>query len=261
MYILSSKVTRPAPPSQILDRPRLYARLDQWQTTPVVFVHAPAGYGKSMLVCRWLEIRGLASHAAWLSLDPGDDDPQQFVRYLAAALEAIVPGIAAAVHLLLDAPEPDPMRALELLLSKLQRDPKASDNDPLLLVLDDLHQIDSPTLAPLMTLFLERRPVAIARFTPRAPGHLWTADPALRGRAGVGHERGRPTLSAPRDGGLPGATRLCDPHARDAGAVGCAQRRLDRRFAVDDRERRQTHATSTNSWPLPRASTVGWLNT
>ena len=158
MHILSSKVTRPAPPPQILDRPRLHARLDQWQTTPVVFVHAPAGYGKSMLVCRWLEVRGLASHAAWLSLDPGDDDPQQFVRYLAAALEAIVPGIAAAVHLVLDAPEPDPVRALELLLSMLQRDPNASDNGPLLLVLDDLHQIDSPTLAPLMTLFLERRP-------------------------------------------------------------------------------------------------------
>ena len=108
MYILSSKVTRPAPPSQFVDRPRLYARLDQWQTRPVVFVHAPAGYGKSMLVCRWLEVRGLASHAAWLSLDPGDDDPQQFVRYLAAALEPIVPGIAAAVHLVLDAPEQNP---------------------------------------------------------------------------------------------------------------------------------------------------------
>ncbi len=161
MHILSSKVTRPAPPSQFVDRPRLYARLDQWQTTPVVFVHAPAGYGKSMLVCRWLEVRGLASHTAWLSLDPGDDDPQQFVRYLAAALEPIVPGIAAAAHLVLDAPEPDPVRALGLLLGMLQRDPNTSDNDLLLLVLDDLHQVDSPALAPLMTRFLERRPARL----------------------------------------------------------------------------------------------------
>ena len=87
MAILSSKVTRPVPTPQILDRPRLYARLDRWQTTPVVFVHAPAGYGKSMLVSRWIEARGLASQSAWLSLDPDDEAPVQFVRYLAAALE------------------------------------------------------------------------------------------------------------------------------------------------------------------------------
>ena len=158
MYTLSSKVTRPVPPPQILDRPRLHARLDQWQATPVVFVHAPAGYGKSMLVCRWLEIRGLASYAAWLSLDPGDDDPVQFVRYLAAALEPIVPGIAAAVQPVLDAPEQKPARALEALLSMLQFDSHGSDNGSILLVLDDLHHIDSPALAPLMTLLLERCP-------------------------------------------------------------------------------------------------------
>ena len=158
MHVLSSKVARPVPPPQVLDRLRLYALLDQWQTTPIIFVHAPAGYGKSVLVSRWLEVRGLATKTAWLSLDPGDDDPQQFVRYLAAALEPITPGIAAKVHLVLDAPDPQPTRALAVLLDAIQNGPADFANEPLLLVLDDLHHVDALALEPVMTLFLERRP-------------------------------------------------------------------------------------------------------
>ncbi len=161
MHILASKVTRPVPPPRIVDRPRINVRLDQWQSIPVIFVHAPAGYGKSILASRWLEIRGLDAQAAWLSLDPGDDEPLQFLRYLAAALEPVVPGVAAAVEPLLDEPEVQPDRVLEVLLSMLQREPPQPDNDPLLLVLDDLHHVDSPTLAPLMNLFLERRPARL----------------------------------------------------------------------------------------------------
>ena len=72
-----------------------------------MFTRRPAT-ANHMLVLPLARNARLASHVAWLSLDPGDDDPQQSVRYLAAALEPIVPGIAAAVHLVLDAPEPDP---------------------------------------------------------------------------------------------------------------------------------------------------------
>ncbi len=161
MQILDSKLTRPAQPLQIVDRPRIYALLDQWPTTPVVFVHAPAGYGKSILASRWLEMRELDAQTAWLSLDPGDDDPLQFLSYLAAALDSAVPGIGDAVQPLLDEPEAKPERVLAVLLGMLQGDPQAADENPLLLVLDDLQQIDSPALAPLMTLLLERRPARL----------------------------------------------------------------------------------------------------
>ena len=196
MYVLSSKVTRPVPPPQVLDRPRLYALLDQWQTTPIIFVHAPAGYGKSVLVSRWLEVRGLTTRTAWLSLDPGDDDPQQFVRYLAAALDSIAPGIAAKVHLVLDAPEPQPNRALEVLLGALENGPAASVDEPLLLVLDDLHHVDSSALAPVMTLLFGASSVTTACPAPRTPDHLWAAGPALRSRSGVGRKRIRIALPA-----------------------------------------------------------------
>ena len=47
---------------------------------------------------------------------------------------------------LLDEPEAKPERALKVLLGMLDGDPHAVDENPLLLVLDDLHQVDSPTL-------------------------------------------------------------------------------------------------------------------
>ena len=43
----------------------------------------------------------------------------------------------------------------------LEGDAQAADDKPLLLVLDDLQQVDSPDLAPLMTLFLEWRPARL----------------------------------------------------------------------------------------------------
>ena len=161
MHILTSKLTRPVPPQPIVDRPRIYALLDQWRTKPVIFVHAPAGYGKSILASRWIEVRVPSAQVAWLSLDPGDDDPHQFLQYLAAALEPVAPGIAAVVEPLLDEPDTRPERALEVLLSRLQQVLGPSDHKPRLLVFDDLHQVDSPALTPLMTLFLERRPAGL----------------------------------------------------------------------------------------------------
>ena len=71
------------------------------------------------------------------------------------------PGIADAVQPLLDEAEAKPERALAVLLGILQGDPQAADENPLLLVLDDLQQIDSPALAPLMTLLLERCPARL----------------------------------------------------------------------------------------------------
>ena len=178
MHILASKVTRPVPPPQIVERPRMYTMLDQWQTTPVIFVHAPAGYGKSILASRWLEVRGLDTRATWLSFDPGDEDPIQFLRYLAAALEPIAPGTNEAVQLLLNEPGVEPARVLKLALSLLQNGQQAAGSDRLLLVLDDLHRVDSPSLAPLMTLFLERCPtrlhlMLLGRKSPGDSGMGW----------------------------------------------------------------------------------------
>src|SRR5262245_58024891 len=86
--ILLTKLAIPATrPVRVL-RPRLTDRLDQQPTHRLLVVIAPAGSGKSTLLAEWCHdaIRHEA-HAAWLSLDAGDNDPARFLLYLIAALK------------------------------------------------------------------------------------------------------------------------------------------------------------------------------
>jgi len=57
----------------------------------LTIVTAPAGFGKTTLVCEWL--RHSQRTTAWLSLDENDNDPARFLAYLTAALRTILPGI------------------------------------------------------------------------------------------------------------------------------------------------------------------------
>ena len=52
---------------------------------PVVLVAAPAGFGKTTLLTQWTSRVHRAT--AWVTLDPGDDDPVRLWTYVAAALE------------------------------------------------------------------------------------------------------------------------------------------------------------------------------
>ena len=93
--IISTKLESPSPPVNAVMRTRLYAQLDRWRDYRCSYIHGPAGYGKSTLVTLWLEtLRHLAPavapQVAWLSLDTDDQNPLQFVQYVAAALNQFV---------------------------------------------------------------------------------------------------------------------------------------------------------------------------
>jgi LuxR family maltose regulon positive regulatory protein len=57
----------------------------------VTLVSAPAGFGKTTCIREW--VRGLAAPAAWLSLEPADDEPARFFTYLIAALQTAEPNL------------------------------------------------------------------------------------------------------------------------------------------------------------------------
>ena len=144
-------------------------------------------------------MRGLDAQTAWLSLDRGDDDPLQFLRYLAAALEPLAPGIIDAVQPLLDEPEAKPERVLAVLLGMIQGNPQAADENPLLLVLDDLQQIDSALASAAHDPAAGKAPRASAFDAPGTKDNLRAAGPALCGGAGTGTERSGTALSARRN--------------------------------------------------------------
>ncbi|MDZ5661753.1 LuxR C-terminal-related transcriptional regulator [Nocardioides sp. S-58] len=82
---LEAKLRWPPPRESWVPRQRLLTRLGAVCDHPVTLAAAPAGYGKTTLLAQWLE----AEHprAAWVSLDPGDNDANRLWAHVAAALE------------------------------------------------------------------------------------------------------------------------------------------------------------------------------
>src|SRR5207244_2843485 len=103
-------------------------------TCRLALVVAPAGSGKSTAVSQWCQEQA-PGRVAWLSLDAGDNEPHRFLQYLCAALERVIPEVAAPVRTLLQAPRPMLSdEVLTLLLNGL-----AALEQAVTLVLDDYH--------------------------------------------------------------------------------------------------------------------------
>ncbi|MCB0074875.1 MAG: AAA family ATPase, partial [Caldilineaceae bacterium] len=171
--LLTAKLNRPRLAGAMIERPRLYAQLDRWCAVRAVVIHAPAGFGKSSLVNRWLETAGLVARTAWLNLDEDDADPARFVEAVAATLEPLYPGVLAQVRPILADMQGGPARAWRRLLSAIQagsakaaaadasEDGAASSHDDVLLVLDDLHRAQSDAVDELLLILLESGPSSL----------------------------------------------------------------------------------------------------
>jgi LuxR family maltose regulon positive regulatory protein len=86
--LLLSKLRPPRLPSSLVSRERLLARLDVGLERKLTLLCAPAGFGKTTLVRQWIADRGTRlPPVAWVSLDPGDNDPVRFWRYLITACQ------------------------------------------------------------------------------------------------------------------------------------------------------------------------------
>ena len=76
--LLLPKLRPPRLPSFCVSRQRLLARLEEGREGKLTLVLAPAGSGKTTLVRQWIDTQDQDTQAAWLSLDPEDDDPIRF---------------------------------------------------------------------------------------------------------------------------------------------------------------------------------------
>ena len=135
--------------SGVIDRPALFERLAAAER--VTLISAPAGSGKTLLLRSWIAEAGLTEHAGWVSVPREERDPQQFWIALLDALRSTTAG-AALVGPLTAAPELDCGAIAERLLSDL-----AELDDPVWLVIDDLHELPTAALRQL-TLLLLRAP-------------------------------------------------------------------------------------------------------
>lgn len=165
--LLQTKLFKPTPRPALIARPQLIERLHaglglglQGFAARLTLVSAPAGFGKTTLVSTWLAQLAAAgpapsgAHAAWLSLDEGDNDPVRFLTYLAAALQTVAPHMGEGAIRALQSPEPPPATAvLTLLINDVMR-----NGQPVILVLDDYHVLTAPPIHQALAFLLDHLP-------------------------------------------------------------------------------------------------------
>ena len=83
---LVTQFAPPPPPFGLVERSRLVDRLERGLTEPVTLICGPAGSGKTALLSSALG-PGRGHRVAWVSLEPGDDDPARFWAAVLASLE------------------------------------------------------------------------------------------------------------------------------------------------------------------------------
>jgi len=154
-FIVPSKLDRPNLVDGLLPRPRLVEALAQHADRPLSVVVAEAGFGKTVL---------LAMHAArlrrpilWYSLAASDADAVVFAGYLLAGLRRDMPRQARGLQRVLD--ESRTGGGLARFGTVLAGALAARRGPPLLIVLDDFHEVASqPQVVQMVDLLVRHLP-------------------------------------------------------------------------------------------------------
>ena len=149
--LLRAKLDVPPPRPGIVERTALVGRLSRERSGRVVSVVAPPGYGKTTVLGQW------AAHDrrefAWVSLDHRDNDPVVFLTYVAEALNADSTIGPAVFKALSGSGDSLWTRGLPRLVAAL-----AARSDPLVLVLDDVHELENHECLDALAALLRHVP-------------------------------------------------------------------------------------------------------
>jgi LuxR family transcriptional regulator, maltose regulon positive regulatory protein len=168
--VLASRPRTLPPAGGLVARRRLFDRLSAAGPGEVILACAPAGSGKTVLVRSWVEFEGLADRVAWVSVERGEHDAQRFWLSVVDALAGAV-GQDELVVRVGATPTFGGEAVVERLLSDLH-----TLELPVVLVIDDLHELRSAEALRLLELFLtalppELRVVLAAREEPQLGLH------------------------------------------------------------------------------------------
>jgi LuxR family transcriptional regulator, maltose regulon positive regulatory protein len=166
-----SKFGCPAVPARAIARPRLAEVLAQPDWRVALVTGGPAT-GKTVAVAQWFGALGPAARE-WVTLDAGDDRPERFWLTFVLALDRAVPGAFAQAA----ASATDVHRLPSEFVSQLLGAWSAVE-DPLVIVLEDVHHLRSPEINSDLGFVIEHLPGAsrmllTGRTDPPLPVSRW----------------------------------------------------------------------------------------
>ena len=150
--LLQTKLHSPQSRPSLIKRPHLIQKLNDGLGRRLTLLSAPAGAGKTSLLSQ------LAAQQrrplAWLSLDAADDDPDRFWTYVITACQTVLQEIGADALAWLNTSRSLPDETIPTLLINdlVQHDQK------LLLILDDYHVIQHPSIHAGLSFLLNNCP-------------------------------------------------------------------------------------------------------
>ncbi len=153
--ILSTKLLAPRTGTKLLKRPRLLERFEGYGSRKLTLVSAPAGYGKTVLLSQLAE--QVDWPVTWYQLDQFDNDLTLFVHHLTAGISRRLPEFGAEILEFIEQ-SPDLTKEMRRVTAAVVNSLSASLEQGLLLILDDYHTIEEPSVHRFMELLLEYLP-------------------------------------------------------------------------------------------------------
>jgi LuxR family maltose regulon positive regulatory protein len=136
----------------VIARTDLFARLSLAAGRGVTLISAPAGSGKTVLLRSWIAATEVGDRTAWASVDQNEHDAQRFWLQVVEALRSI-PEAAALVDPRTATPEFNGQAFVDRLIGELDE-----LHEPLILVIDDVHELISKEAQDQLERLLARRP-------------------------------------------------------------------------------------------------------
>lgn len=166
--ILTTKLFIPPLRPSFVSRPRLFKPLNEGLKRRLTLLSAPAGYGKTSLLCEWIHHHRIPT--AWFSIDQDDNDPSRFLTYFVSALQGVGDRIGQVSLDIMQSPQPPPVESILInIINDIVPIP-----EEFVLVLDDYHLVDLKGIQDMVWFLLERMPpqmhmVIAARSDPPLP--------------------------------------------------------------------------------------------
>ncbi len=144
----------------------------------VTLVSAPAGYGKTTLVRQWVD--DFLPGVAWLTLDENDNQPLFFLNYLIAAIKTVEKNACSETLEFIRSNSVIPGETNDLGKESIIHfsNDLLSIKSPLVIVLEDYHNLNNKDIQTLLTNVIENLPpnihfVITTRTDPPWPLHRW----------------------------------------------------------------------------------------